>query len=206
MANGKNAEARTAFLAARAIDPKVDSVNLALINLDLMDHKVDDARRALEARLHANTNDTMARLWLANLDEEGGDHAGALKEYRRVVDADPRNAQALNNLAYLLVDYKHEPEEALQYAQKAQEIDPMNPNFTDTVGWVMYRKGLYTLAVKDFAEAASKPGAAAVCNYHLAMAYAKLGDREHGLAALNVALRTNPKLPEAGEASQMLRQ
>jgi len=112
----------------------------------------------------------------------------------------------LNNVAYLLADYKNQPDEALKYAQKAQELTPNDPDSADTLGWVLYRKGLYSLAAATFESAVAKPGAGTVARYHLAMAYAKMGTRERGRAVFETALKLDPKLPEASAARQLLAQ
>ncbi len=100
-----------------------------------------------------------------------------MKQYRQVVDADSSHAEAMNNLAYLLADYGKQPDEALKYAEKAQELAPDNPNYADTLGWILYQKGLYGRAVKQMQLAASHKENV-LWRYHLAMAYAKLGDKE----------------------------
>ena len=102
----------------------------------------------------------------------GGNQKAALEDFRQVVAADPGNAEALNNLAYLLAEYGNQPAEALQYAQKAKELAPENAAYSDTLGWILYRKGLYTLAVAELERAAATAGNPK-WKYHLAMAYAK---------------------------------
>jgi cellulose synthase operon protein C len=206
MANGEYGAARTAFTSALAANPQMREARMGLIRLDIKENKPEAAAEKLTTALAANPKDVSARLWLANVDEMKGDHASAFANYQQVVQSDPKNPEALNNLAYLLVDYKKQPDTALQYAQKAQELAPNNPDYADTVGWVFYQKGLYSLAVKNFESAASNPAAGPVCKYHLAMAYAKVGQRDRGRVALSAALKRDPRLPEANAATQLLAQ
>jgi len=77
-----------------------------------------------------------------------GNHAGALEEFRKTVETDPNNVVALNSLAYLLSDFSKKPDEALKYAQKAQELAPDVPVIEDTLGWILYTKGIYDGALK----------------------------------------------------------
>ena len=132
-----------------------------------------------------------------------GDLAGAVEHLRRVVEISPDNPQALNNLAYLLAEYRQKPDEALAYAEKAHELAPDNPELADTLGWVLYRKGLYREALPQLERAASQ-SPNAVWKYHLAMAYAKFGDQKRGRAALDAALKLNPNVPEAKMAQALL--
>jgi hypothetical protein len=71
------------------------------------------------------------------------------------------------------------------------------------LGWVLYHKGLYTAAVPYFERAGTSKGNA-VWKYHLAMAYAKSGKTVLGRAILADALKSNPRVPEAKLAKQLL--
>jgi uncharacterized protein HemY len=73
----------------------------------------------------------------------------------------------------------------------------------DTLGWVYYRKGLYSSAVPHL-EAAVAKAPSARRKYHLAMAYLKVGDLQRGATILEQAVMMAPKLPEAQEARQVL--
>ena len=106
----------------------------------------------------------------------------------------------LNNLAYLLAD-SNQADEALKYAQEAKEMAPDSAAVDDTLGWTYFRKGLYKLAVTYLESAAAKEGTARR-KYHLAMAYLKTGDPKRGRQVLEVAMKMDPKLPEADMARQ----
>lgn len=206
LANGDNEAARNAFTAALASDPGMRAAREGLLRLDVREGKVGAGIETVNAVLAANPNDVWARIWLADLEETKGDHAGALVNYQQAATADPNNPRVLNNLAYLLVDYKKQPDAALEYAQKARELAPNDPDYADTVGWVFYQKGLYSMALRNFEAAVSNSSAHAVCSYHLAMAYAKLGERDRGREVLTTALKRDPNLPEATAARQLLAQ
>jgi Flp pilus assembly protein TadD len=114
-----------------------------------------------------------------------------------VVAGSPDNAQALNELAYLLSDYEKRPDDALKYAEKAAELAPTNPDYLDTLGWTLYQKGLYDTAIEHLKRAAASPKPNPVWQYHLAMAYAKAGQSEKARVALDSALKLDSKVPEA---------
>ena len=196
-------QARQAFEKAKAADPKLTRADLYLAQIDLLEGKTEDAQRRLEGVLLSDHSNSTARLWLANLQSVKGDKRAALEHFRRVVAAEPRNPQALNNLAYLIAEVEGKPAEALKYAQQAKELVPASAEYSDTLGWIFYRQGLYPMAVKELERAAATPGNA-VWKYHLAMAYAKSGDIKRGRAVLRAALEKNPHLPEAKLAQEML--
>jgi Tfp pilus assembly protein PilF len=201
--NGDSQGARAAFNLAKVADPKFVSADLSLIQMDVTDGKLDDAERRLRSILAEQGSNTLARLWLGNLYATKGNNKAALEEFRRVVAADPRNAEGLNNYAYLLAEVGNEPEEALKYAQKAKELAPENPRYSDTLGWALYRKGLYPMAIRELERATAENGEP-VFKYHLAMAYAKVGDLDRGRAVLRNGLKQDPNLAEAKLAQEML--
>ena len=132
-----------------------------------------------------------------------GNPAKAIGHFPHVVANDPRDPQASNNLAYLLSEQNNQMDEALKYAQTAVELSPTEPAFCDTLGWILYRKGLYGSAIPYLERASANPGSV-VWKYHLAMAYAKSGDRQRGRKLLDAALKANPKVPEAKIAQEVI--
>ena len=202
LSNGNRAEARAAFAAAKAADPAFAPADLALAEMDLSEGKLDAARRGLSAVL-ASGSTVEGRLLLGMVEEEAGNYNTAIEHYRAVTEADPNNVVALNNLAYRLANNANQPDAALQFARQAKEIAPDNPSVSDTLGWAFYCKGIYPSALVHLEQAAAKDSGALV-QYHLAMAYAKAGDRDRARQALQLALRKNPNLPEAQIARQLL--
>lgn len=202
-ANGDRDSARVAFLAAKAADPKFVRADFSLAQLDVAEKKWIDARARLTPML-SSKQAGLAHLWLAKIEETSGNQELALQHFRKAVDADSRDVEALNGLAYLLADYANRPDEALKYAEEAVQLAPDQPLVADTLGWVLYRKGLYPSAILQLTRGAAQKDCA-VCQYHLAMAYAKAGESEHGRAILRTALKLNPNLPEAKVAVDLLR-
>lgn len=63
----------------------------------------------------------------------------AEKEFRRVLDTDPKNASALNYLGYMLADQNVRLPEAQDYIKRAVDLEPANYAFLDSLGWVYFR-------------------------------------------------------------------
>lgn len=203
MANGDRQQARSAFQAAKAADPTFVRADLSIVQVDVIEGELEKAERKLQDIISVDRTNTLAHLWLGNINVTKGNPTAALEQYRQVVAADGGNAQALNNFAYLLAEVDNQPTEALKYAQKAKELVPDSAEYSDTLGWILYRKGLYSLAVQELERAVAKQ-ANPVWKYHLAMAYAKAGDLKRGRTVLEAALKLNPNAPEAKVAQQML--
>lgn len=196
--------ARKAFEAERKADPASVSADLRLTQVDVAENNFQDARTRLQSVLGTNENNETARLWLGNIEEVLGHHDSAIEHFRKVVASDPENAQASNNLAYLLSEYANKPDEALKYAEKAVNLSPQKAIYADTLGWTLYRKGLYSPAIPYLERAAADKAGDVAWKYHLAMAYAKSGDINRGKVALANALKTNPNVPEAKTAKELL--
>jgi tetratricopeptide (TPR) repeat protein len=201
--HGDRQKARAAFMAAKSADSNFMDADFSLVQLDVLEGKDDAAQKTLQSILSRNAGNEVASLWMANLQVAEGKNDTAIQHFTQVLNDNPNNALALNNLAYLLTQSHKEPDEALKFAQKAIELEPDNPNFLDTLGWVLYEKGLYPSAIQYLERAVSDKGDA-VSRYHLAMAYAKAGDLARGRTTLEAALKVNPKLPEAKTAEQLL--
>ena len=205
LASGNRTEARAAFTKAKEIDPRLISADLSLVQIDVAESRLEDAESRLENILKSNSTNITARRWLGNINLLRGDHGAAIEQFRQVVAADPNDAQASNNLAYLLVQYRDDHDTALAFAQKAVELAPTTPEYCDTLGWVLYRKGVYDSAIKYLERASSNPQNV-IWKYHLAMAYAKAGDIQRARTTLNAALKVNAKVPEAKDARELLEQ
>lgn len=204
VANGDLQQARTAFEAAKKVDPAYMKADLALVQVDAAESKFEDARKRLQVVLSVDGNNETAQLWMGNIEETLGDHTAAIEHFRKVVQADPENAQASNNLAYLLSEYGNNADEALKYAEKAVNLRPEKMIYSDTMGWTLYRKGLYRPAIPYLEKAAADKGGDIVWKYHLAMAYGKAGELTRGRSVLATALKINPNVPEAKQARDLL--
>lgn len=202
--HGDREGARAAFMAAKNADPNFAKADISLIQMDLSERKMADAETKLRALLAANRVDpTMARTWLANIELAKGNRAGALEEFRKLAEAESGDPKVLNNVAYLMAEYGKQPGEALKYAEKAVELAPDEPNYYDTLGWVLYQQGVYASAVKNLERATSKPKGNVIWQYHLAMAYAK-AEKVRGRKTLEAALTLNPNVPEAKAAREVV--
>ncbi len=67
--------------------------------------------------------------------------AAAETAFRKVLSMQPNNPAALNAMGYTLTDLTDRHTEALEYIQRAYEIEPEDVAIIDSMGWVMYRLG-----------------------------------------------------------------
>ena len=113
-----------------------------------------------------------------------------IAQYKQVLKLDPDNVIALNNLAYGLVESGGDLSQALDYAERAQQLQPDNAEIQDTAGLLQLENGKLDDAVRSFKAAMDGKFDSATFQGHL-------------LAALDA--KTNPT-PEEAELRQVLRQ
>jgi len=105
--------------------------------------------------------------------------------YRTGLEIEPGNALLNNNYAYFLAESGRQSreanqrfEEAMIYVNVALELEPDNPSFLDTKGWLLYLVGEFEQAITFLEQAAiATPGNPEVLD-HLGEAYFAIGDRE----------------------------
>ena len=82
----------------------------------------------------------------------------AEREFRKVLQKDPNNAEALNYLGYMFADRGVRLEEAQQLISKALDIVPGNGAFLDSLGWVHYHQNRLDQAADELRQALDKIG------------------------------------------------
>ncbi|HSW49825.1 MAG TPA: tetratricopeptide repeat protein, partial [Bryobacteraceae bacterium] len=210
LAANRIGEARALFASAVRLDPALAEAELALAQLDYREGKYAAARQRLTGLAPAAAEQPAPRLLLAGIERRAGNRQAAEQLYHKVLEADPNQTVALNNLASLLAESENRQDEALRYAQKARELAPANPDVSGTLGWLYYRRGIYSSALEHLKEAVDRDASASGRNpasrrYYLGMTYLKLGDRRRGTEMLEQALRLSPDMPEADQARAALR-
>jgi tetratricopeptide (TPR) repeat protein len=99
----------------------------------------------------------------------------AEQSFQKVIAMDPKNAQALNYLGYMLADRGIRLDDASGYIRRAIALDPQNGAYLDSLGWVYYRQGNYELAEDNLRRASEKIGSDPTVQAHLGDLYQKTG-------------------------------
>lgn len=77
----------------------------------------------------------------------------SIEYYRKVISLNPKNAMALNNFSYHLLQMNKELPGALEIAELAVKLTPKNSNNLDTYAWALYKNEKYTEAKKAIKKA-----------------------------------------------------
>jgi len=81
----------------------------------------------------------MASFVLGTIHEKQGDFAAAEQAYRRALAAEPGKAIYANNLAMALAHQNKSLDEAIKLAQGVCEAQPNDPNYFDTLAYVLLK-------------------------------------------------------------------
>ncbi|HEX5033263.1 MAG TPA: tetratricopeptide repeat protein, partial [bacterium] len=116
-----------------------------------------------------------SRLALANVALKQGDFAAAVESLEEILDEFPRDAGALNDLAYLWMERGMHLARAASMAERAVAAEPANPSYRESLGWGYFLLGRYGEAVCELTRAAEKDPGGVILD-HLGDAHLKAGD------------------------------
>ncbi len=165
---------------------------------------IPGASAAFQTARQRTPSDARPVLDLALLYDRTGREEQARKEYEIVIQLQPENATALNNLAYLEAEEGVDLNQALAHAQRAQQKLPGDLDVQDTLALVYIRKNLTNEGIRMLRELVSRKPDSAPFHLHLALALYQKGDRPWAKRELESALRHQPSAKEQNEIRELL--
>lgn len=99
----------------------------------------------------------------------------AVADFKRVLELDPDNADALNYLGYTWVDRNENLDEAFEMIRKAVALQPNSGAIVDSLGWAHYKLGEYEKARIELEKAVELSPSSATIIDHLGDVYWKVG-------------------------------
>jgi Flp pilus assembly protein TadD len=96
--------------------------------------------------------------------------------------------------------------EALRLAMTAKQQQPDNVHIIDTLGWVHYKRGSFSLARSEFMQAVAKDENMPILRYHLALALYGEGKKAEAIRELEKALSQERPFKEKDAAAATLQQ
>ena len=201
--NGQAAEAE--LRRALELDPNYlpaySSLAALFINAKQEDRAIAEYKKILAIR----PDNAAVYTLIGMLEDARQNFDAAADNYRKALERDQNSIIAANNLAWLYaVTGKGNLDEAVRLAQTVVQRNPNIAGFVDTLGWVYYKKNLYTAAVEQLQKAVALDEAAsraqnvppsAAYYYHLGMALKGKGDKDGSRRALETSLRLAEKKP-----------
>jgi Flp pilus assembly protein TadD len=205
-ARNDQAGAEAAFLRAIRLDPRLVDAHARLADLYRATGKLDQAASHAEQALRLNPRNVNALMASGAVHQERGDAASAHQEYVRALAIDPRNLGAANNLAVLLSDERAGLDSAFRFANLAHEIAPNDPHVSDTLGWILFRRGAVSEAAPYLRFSAAQLPDSPSIQYHLGMMAERMGDTTTARRALGKAVASSGSFAGKDEARRALAQ
>ena len=124
--------------------------------------------------------------------------------FQRILELQPDNVIAINNLAWILCEEYGKHKQALELTQRGLKIAPDYVDLIDTRGVLYDKLGQYDKAIKDFIkclELYPDAAPAKVATYlHLGKALAKLGRKDEAVESLRKSIELNIEIGGLSEA------
>jgi len=111
--------------------------------------------------------------------------------YEKILKIDPENPMINNNYAYSLAVRGEQLNQAINMSKKSLNIEPNNPTYLDTYGWIQYKLGNYEEAEKYLLEALNYDETNYELYEHLGFLYLKLNNSEKALEYFTKSLELN---------------
>jgi tetratricopeptide (TPR) repeat protein len=170
-----------------------DAVHVSLAQGEVLTAagRLQEARAAYDAALKKFPEETDLLYARALLAEKMGNLAQTEEDLRKILAAEPENAQALNALGYTLADRTDRYQEALGYIRKALELRPNDPYILDSLGWVSYKLGQHQEALTTLRKALELQQDAEIAA-HLGEVLWATGDKQQAREVWQRALKSHP--------------
>ena len=182
--------ARAVGFAAEARKQHPDDLRFARLQARALFDAGDrsGALAVLESTAKSNPTDTQTQFALVDLYSDAGRSPEAERLLRQILVIEPRNANALNYLGYMLANRGEQLDEAITLVRRALETDPANGAYLDSLGWAYFRKGDLDAAEKYLAAAAERLPDNSEVQEHLGDLHLRRGRLQDAIAAWTRAL------------------
>src|SRR5580700_973410 len=178
---GENAQADQAASQLRALlDGSAEDFEIQLDIAQVYEQskrwaEAEQAIHAAEKLQSDSSGKEMTGFLLGAIFERQKKYDQAEEEFRKVLDANPRNASTLNYYGYMLADRGIRLEEATDLIKRALADDPSNAAYQDSLGWAYYKQNLLDQAEGLLRKAATRESHDPAILSHLGDVYAKMG-------------------------------
>ena len=163
--------------------------------------KTADADKYAANWLRDNPKDTVMRLNLAEGALATKDYVGAEKLYKEVIEIEPINAIAFNNLAWVSGELKKDG--AIAYAEKAIALVPAQPAYMDTLAMLLLGKGDQAKALEWQNKAVALQPTNGLFKLNLARIHIKGGNKELARKELDELAKLGDKFGGQAQVAEL---
>ncbi len=187
---GKPGDAESYLLEAMRKRPDLVALYPLLAAVFEDQEKLEDARQVLERGERLFPNDENILYYLGFMLDKLGSKDGALAKMEKLLTLNPNSPNALNFVGYALVEQGRKLEQAKVYLKRAVGLKPDDAFILDSYGWLLYRTGQRSEAMKQLEKAfAAKPEEGVIAE-HLADIYVSVNMPRKALAVYEQALKS----------------
>jgi tetratricopeptide (TPR) repeat protein len=173
---------------ARQLSPKDPLVEIRLARSQVAAGKAGNAVQTLQGAVKKFPGEPAVKVELASVLERQKKYGDAEAIFRELISTDPKNADALNSLGYMLAERGQRLDESVSFVERALVLDPGNPAYLDSLGWAYYKQGKLDAAEPPLREASEKLPAVSVIQTHFGDLLFKRGDDQQAIDAWQRAL------------------
>ncbi|HWX38130.1 MAG TPA: tetratricopeptide repeat protein [Candidatus Sulfotelmatobacter sp.] len=178
---GENAQADQAVSRLRALldGSSADfEIHLDIAQVYEEGKRWTDAEQSIHEaeKIQGNSSGTeMTSFLLGAIFERQKKFDQAEEQFRKVLDANPKNASTLNYYGYMLADRGVRLDEATDLIKRALVEEPGNAAYEDSLGWAYFKQDKLTEAAELLRKAAMRESHDPTILSHLGDVYAKMG-------------------------------
>lgn len=189
------------YRAALKLLPQVD-IAIKLHQVMIGAGKLPEARQFESEWLAAHPKDLKFLIYSADAALLLQNHELARERYAAVLKRQADNANALNNMAWLL--NRSKDPNALEYAERATKLVPRNPDYMDTLAQILASEGQLDKAIAIQQKAVDLAPEQGAYRFHLAQYYVKAGRKAQARELLERLASLGGSFPQAAEVRKLM--
>ena len=201
---GQNDAAEKALKHAIEMQPGDFAPYVLLGDLYVKQKTLDKALAQFDAATKLNPKASGLWTMYGMLNEQTGHQEAAKTAYQKALEIAPNSGVAANNLAWLYADEGKDMDRALELARTAKIAMPQSAPISDTLGWIYYKRQLYSSAIPLLSEAVKQEPDHAVFHFHLAATLLEAGKKEQAKVELSKALKLDSNLKNRADVQKAM--
>jgi putative PEP-CTERM system TPR-repeat lipoprotein len=203
LADGRSEDAISGFKRALAISDTTSGRSLLATAQAKAGH-LSDAENTLLSSVAAHPEDGVARMALGDFYFGLDRFADAETQYAAVLEKNPNNTAAENNLAWVMAA-NGETAPALARARHAATMAPQAPEVLDTLGVILLQNGKTDEAVETLRKAvAARPQGDPEIKFHLVQSLIRAGNKDDARENLRTLLSSEQPFKDRTQAEKLL--
>ena len=195
-------KAQQSYLDGYRVEASLVLVNKIFLLSNALNN-YDKSITVIQDWLQKHPADSVARMYLGLSYQATNKFDSAKKEYEQVIEKQPNNVMALNNMAYLLIE--KDSASALDFAERARKLAPDNFAILDTYGWVLTKSGKTEEGLEVLQQALDKSNGNPSVSFHYAVALSRNNEKEKAVSILSQITQGTQEFPELADARNLLK-